>query len=140
MLTQTIFLFSLSVVTNFENNAQSSLLLAAGAYQPEAGYDSLNLSMPAYNVESIEDLAKTDSLAIPAQPADKAKQSSEKKEAARKASAKSLEERASLVAQKKAEKKAEREAIQRIAAEKAAARAAERAERAQAKAQSQEQE
>lgn len=109
----TFFLHS-SATSNFENAPSS--LLASGAYQPEEGYDSLDLSMPSYNVEK-DSLAATD-IMPPSSP---------EKEA-------SLKAKANLVAQKKAEKRAEREAIQKIAAERQAARAAERAEKAQAKA------
>jgi hypothetical protein len=111
------------VPPNAKLDYPTTVMIATGAYKPEAGYDTLDTSMPSYNVDTDDLMKGPGTLAVPAVVVDSDK-TAEQKAAAARARARARAEKRALVEKLKADKRAAKE---RLRAETEAAQGAARA-------------
>jgi hypothetical protein len=100
----------------------STLTIAAGAYYPESGYDSLDFSMPTYKVQDLSGFPQTDDVR-PGEPVTQEKKVVKSKKQEKKASGAEIS--AAKVAKAKADRvTAQAEQVAKMDALKAEKRAA----------------
>jgi hypothetical protein len=119
-------LLLLFTIFSFLDVAQSypTTLIAAGAYQPESGYDSLDFSMPSYKVEDVNGSRMVDEVR-PGEPVTQSKTVTAKKQGKKEAGPSKAEISAAKVAKVKADRvTAQAEQVAKMDAMKAEKRAA----------------